>query len=31
LHWQQARAASTLLDELTRHLMRAAGAALLPS
>lgn len=30
LHWQQARAASALLDELTRHLMRAATAALLP-
>jgi len=30
LHWQQARAASTLLDELTLHLMRAAAAALLP-
>ena len=31
LHWQQARAASALLDELTRHLVRAASAALLPS
>lgn len=31
LHWQQARAASTLLDELTRQVTRAAEAALLPS
>ncbi|MBU7572375.1 MAG: LysR family transcriptional regulator ArgP [Hydrogenophaga sp.] len=31
LHWQQARAASTLLDELTRQVSRAAAAALRPS
>ncbi len=31
LHWQQARAASTLLDELTRQVSRAAAAALGPS
>lgn len=31
LHWQQVRAASTLLDELTRQVSRAAAAALRPS
>ncbi len=31
LHWQQARAASHLLDELTRQVSRAASAALRPS
>jgi len=31
LHWQQARAASALLDGLTRHLVAAARRALLPS
>lgn len=31
LHWQHARAASTLLDELTREVTWAAGAALRPS
>lgn len=30
LHWQQARAASGLLDELTRQVTRAARAALIP-
>ena len=30
LYWQQARAASTVLDDLTRHIMAAARAALLP-
>lgn len=30
LHWQQARAASTVLDDLTRHIMAAARTALLP-
>jgi LysR family transcriptional regulator (chromosome initiation inhibitor) len=30
LHWQQARAASALLDGLTRRVMEAARAALMP-
>ncbi|MGE0100251.1 MAG: LysR family transcriptional regulator ArgP [Hydrogenophaga sp.] len=30
LHWQQARAASSLLDGLTRQVVSAAGSALLP-
>lgn len=30
LHWQQARAASSLLEGLTRHVVAAAQAALLP-
>lgn len=30
LHWQQARAASTVLDGLTQHLVAAARLALLP-
>ena len=31
LYWQQARAASVLLDGLTRHLLPAARKALIPS
>ena len=30
LHWQYARAASGLLDRLSRDILAAAGAALLP-
>lgn len=30
LYWQQARAASTVLDDLTRHVLAAARTALLP-
>ncbi len=30
LHWQQARAASKLLEGLTRHMVLAASAALTP-
>lgn len=31
LHWQQARAASALLDGLTLQVLAAAGAALMPT